>query len=64
MGKTLATKEWANVEGLSIREMEHHMDVDMFLDGYIRWEVGSPHHSVILHEMFLYTTEQEQKEAE
>ena len=40
------------------------MDFDMFLDGYIRWEVGSPHCSVILHEMFLYTTEQGQKEAE
>ena len=51
--KSLATKEWAKVEGLSIREMEHHMDVDMFLDRYFRWEVGSPHHSVILHEMFL-----------
>ena len=36
----------------------------MFMDGYIRWEVGSPHHSVILHEMLLYATEQGQKEAE
>ena len=40
------------------------MDVNMFLDGYVRWEVGSPHHSVILHEMFLHATEQGQKEAE
>ena len=60
--KSLA--EWANAEGLSIREMEHQMDVNMFLDGYVRWEVGSPHCSVILHEMFLYAAEQGQKEAE
>ena len=40
------------------------MDIDMFLDGYIRWEVGSPHCSVILHEMFLYAMEQGWKEAE
>ena len=52
------------MEGLSIREMEHHMDVNMFLDRYIRWEVGSPHHSVILHEMFLHAAKQGQKEAE
>ena len=44
--------------------MEHHMDVDMFLDGYIRWEVGSPHQSIILHEMFLHATEQGQKGVE
>ena len=40
------------------------MDVDMFLDRYARWEVGSPHCSFILHEMFLHAAEQGQKEAE
>ena len=40
------------------------MDVDMFLDGYAKWEVGSPHRSIILHEMFLYAMEQEWKEVE
>ena len=40
------------------------MDINMFLDRYARWEVGSPHHSVILHEMFLHTAKQGQKEAE
>ena len=44
--------------------MECHMDIDMFLDGYIGWEVGSPHCSIILHEMFLHATKQGQKEAE
>ena len=55
---SLATKEQANAEGLSVREMECHMDVDMFLDGYAGWEVGSPHHPTILHKMFQYATEQ------
>ena len=59
--KTLAAKEWANAEGLSIREMEHHMDVNMFLDRYVRWEVGCPHHSVILHEMFLHAVDRGRK---
>ena len=40
------------------------MDIDMFLDRYIRWEVGSPHHSIILHEMFLNAAEQGMKEVE
>ena len=34
--KTLAAKKRADVEGLSIREMEHHMDINMFLDRYVR----------------------------
>ena len=40
------------------------MDVDMFLDRYIRCEVGSPHQSIILHEVFLHAAEQGWKEAE
>ena len=39
--KSLAAKEWASMEGLSVREMEHHMDVEMFLDGDMldgKWE--------------------------
>ena len=62
--KSLATKEWASVEGLSVREIECHMDVEMFLDGYAGWEVGSPHCPIILHEMFQQAVEQGQKEAE
>ena len=45
-------------------EMEHHTDVDMFWDGYVRWEVGSSHCSVILHEMFLHAAKQGWKDAE
>ena len=52
------------MEGQSVREMEHNMDVEMFLDGYAGWEVGSPHHPVILHELFPHAAEQGQKEVE
>ena len=62
--KFLTAKERANAEGLSVRETEHHMDVDMSLDGYAGWEVGSPHPPVILHEMFQYAMEQGWKEVE
>ena len=62
--KSLTTKEWVNAEGLSVRETECHMDMDMFLDGYAGWEVGSPYCPIILHKMFQYAMEQGQKEAE
>ena len=62
--KSLAAKEWTNTEGLSVREMEHHMDVEMLLEVYAGWEVDSPHHPIILHEMFQHAVEQGQKEAE
>ena len=61
---SLVTKEWASTEGLSVREMEHHMDVEMFLEGHAGWEVDSPHHPIILHEVFQHATEQGRKEAE
>ena len=62
--KSLTAKESANTGGLSVMEMECHMDVDMFLDRYAGWEVGSPHCPVILHERFQYTADQGQKEVE
>ena len=62
--KSLATKEWANKEGLSVREMEHHMDVEMFLSGHAGWEMGSPHCPIILHKMYQHALEQWWKEAE
>ena len=40
------------------------MDIDMFLDGYAGWEVGSPHDPIIIHEMLQYAKEQGWKEAE
>ena len=40
------------------------MDVELFLDECPRWEVNSPHHPLILHEMFQHAAEQGQKEVE
>ena len=62
--KSLIVKEWVNTEGLSVREVEHHIDVKMFLEGQAGWEVDSPHHPIILNEMFQHAMEQGQKEAE
>ena len=45
-------------------EMECHMDVEMLLEGHAGWELESPHHPIILHEMFQNALEQGQKEAE
>ena len=50
--------------GTSAREAECKIDIRHFLNEYPRWELGSPHQSVILHEMFLHTAERGQKEAE
>ena len=42
--------------GLSVREAEWRMDAKLFLNECHRWELGAPHQSVILHEMFLHAT--------
>ena len=62
--KSLTTNGWAAKEGQSVQETEHLMDVELFLEGQARWEVDSPHHLIILHEMFQHASEQGQKEAE
>ena len=49
--------------GTSVREAKHRMDVGLFLYKYSR-ELGTPHQSVILHEMFLHAAERGQKKAE
>ena len=50
-------------DGLSFREAEQLVEAELFLDEYPRWNIESPHQSVILHEMFLHATSQGQKEA-
>ena len=57
--KTLTTKEWENVEGLSIHEMECCMDVNMILDEYTYWDAKG-----LLQEMFLQATHMGTREAE
>ena len=62
--KTLAAKEQASREGLSIQEMEQHMDTEMFLDEYPCWEAEGLHCPLILQEMFLQAAHSGRKEAE
>ena len=54
----------AEQEGLSFREAEQVVETELFLDEYHRWNIGSPHQSVILHKMFLHAASQGQKEVE
>ena len=56
-------REQAKEMGISVREVECQIDIGLFLNEYPRWELGIPHQSVILHEMFLHTAERGQKEA-
>ena len=60
--KSLATKEGAQNEGLSIQEVEHHLDADLFLDEYSHWKAGGPHHLFILQRIFLQAAESVQRE--
>ena len=62
--KTQAAWDQAEENDISIREVECQIDVRLFLDEYPWWELGTPHQSIILHEMFLHTTERGQKKAE
>ena len=64
MDKALAAKGWAVREGLSVQETEQLTDVELFLERQARWETDSPHHLVMLHEMFQHALEQGLKEAE
>ena len=54
----------AEEEGLSFREAERVVESELFLDEYPQWGLGTPHQSVILHEMFLHAKAWGQKEAE
>ena len=47
-------QERAKEEGISIRESEWMVDLELFLDEYPQWGLGTPHWSVVLHEMFLH----------
>ena len=64
MEKTQEAHCMAEQEGLSYREAERVVETDLFLDEYPWWNIGSPHWSVILHEMFLHVASWGQKEAE
>ena len=56
--------EWVKEMGISIREAKCQIDIGLFLDEYPQWELGTPHQSVILHDMFLHAADRGQKKAE
>ena len=62
--KSQATREQAREIGISVQETEWLMDVELFLEGQAKWEADSPHHLMMLHDMFQYAAEQGQKEVE
>ena len=64
MEKTREACHMAEQVGLSYREAKQVVESDLFLDEYPQWGLGSPHRSVILHEMFLQAESQGQKEVE
>ena len=57
MEKSCVACHQPDKEGLSIREVERVIESEMFLDKYPQWELGTPHQTVILHEMFLHAAE-------
>ena len=64
MNKSQTAREQAIEVGRVVREAERRRDIKLFLTEYPRWELGAPHWSVILHEMFLHAAKWEWKEAE
>ena len=47
-----------------VHELEWAMDVELFLELQNSWPEDSPHHLVILHEMFQHAAIEGQKEVE
>ena len=45
-------------------EVEHHLDVDLFLDEYPQWEASGAQHTFILQRMFVHAKTMGQKEME
>ena len=62
--KALAAKGQAAKEGLSVWEAERVMDIELFLEGQAKWEADSPHHLMMLYEMFCHTVDQGWSKAE
>ena len=62
--KSQTAREQARETGILVREAEWRIDTELFLNEYPRWELGAPHQSIILHEMFLHAAKWGQKEVE
>ena len=64
MQRSQVAWERAGEMGISIWESERQVDVELFLDEYPQWGLGTPYWLVVLHEMFLHATKWGQKEVE
>ena len=62
--KSQEAKRRSTEEQKPMREIERAADIDLFLEAQKQWAKDSPHHLVILHEMFLHAASKGQKEAE
>ena len=62
--RSQVAQERAGEVGISVWESERWVDLELFLDEYPKWGLGTPHWLVVLHEMFLHAMEWGQKEAE
>ena len=62
--RTRAACNHAEENDILVREAECQIDIGLFLDEYPEWGLGTPHWSIILHEMFLHAANRGQKEAE
>ena len=62
--RSQVAQERAGETGISIWESERQVDVELFLDEYSQWGLGTPHWLVVLHEMFLHATKHGQKKVE
>ena len=59
-----ATKRQAQEEGISVWEVDHSLDSELFLDEYPRWRADGPQCPYILQQMFAHAEEVGQKEQE
>ena len=64
MQRSQVARERAGETGISIQELDRQVDLELFLDEYPQWNLGTPHWSVVLHKMFLHAMEWGQKKAE
>ena len=62
--KSQEAKWRSAVEQRPVQELERAMDMDLFLEIQSNWAEDSPHHLVILHEMFCHAASEGWKEAE
>ena len=62
--RSQVAQERAEEVGISFRESEQMVDLELFLDEYPQWDLGTPHWLVVLHKMFLHAAGWGQKEVE